>query len=104
MAAAIAFWFEFGSNYSYLSLMRIEALAKRAGVALRYDPFLLGPVFRALGWQAGTQAIKDALRARTARARALGIFGAPTFIVAGKIFWGNDRLENALDYAQSLRT
>ena len=31
MAAQIAFWFEFGSNYSYLSLMRIEALAARAG-------------------------------------------------------------------------
>jgi len=199
MHPPIAFWFEFGSNYSYLSLMRIEALAAGAGVPLRYEPFLLGPIFRELGWQgspfseqrekgeyvwrdmarraakyglpfrrpgvfprrallpmrvaavnaeqgwigaycrrimlqnwahdreiddagvvldalaglvddpqavlarAGTQEAKDALRAQTERARALGVFGAPTFIVAGEMFWGDDRLEDALAYAQSLR-
>jgi 2-hydroxychromene-2-carboxylate isomerase len=27
---------------------------------------------------------------------ALGIFGAPTFIVSNELFWGNDRLETAL--------
>ncbi len=199
MHPPIAFWFEFGSNYRYLSLMRIEALAARAKVPLRYEPFLLGPIFRELGWQsspfaeqrekgeyvwrdmarraakyglpfrrpsafprrallpmrvaamnadrdwigawcrrimlqnwahdreiddagvvlealaglvadpqavlaqAGTQAARDALRAQTERARALGMFGAPTFIVAGEMFWGDDRLEDALDHAQSLR-
>lgn len=196
MHPTIECWFEFGSNYSYLSLMRIEALALDAGVALRYEPFLLGPIFRELGWQsspfaeqkekgeyvwrdmgrraakygiafrrpsafprrallpmrvarlgadqpwmgeycrrimlqnwahdreiddpavvlealrglvddpqavlaaAGTQEVKEALRAQTARARALGIFGAPTFIVDGEMFWGDDRLEDALDYAR----
>jgi len=196
MHPTIECWFEFGSNYSYLSLMRIEALALDAGVALRYRPFLLGPVFRELGWQsspfaeqkekgeyvwrdmarraakygipfrrpstfprrallpmrvalvgadqawmgeycrrimlqnwahdreiddaavvleallelvddphavlaaAGTQEVKEALRAQTAKARALGIFGAPTFIVGGERFWGDDRLEDALDYAR----
>lgn len=196
MHPTIECWFEFGSNYSYLSLMRIEALALDAGVALRYRPFLLGPVFRELGWQsspfaeqkekgeyvwrdmsrraakygipfrrpstfprrallpmrvalvsadqawmgeycrrimlqnwahdreiddaavvleallelvddphavlaaAGTQEVKEALRAQTAEARALGIFGAPTFIVGGEMFWGDDRLEDALDYAR----
>ena len=199
MHPPIEFWFEFGSNYSYLSLMRIEALAKAAGVPLHWQPFLLGPIFRELGWrsspfaeqrlkgeyvwrdmarraakyglpftrpgvfprrallpmrvaganahqpwmgaycrrimlrnwaddaeiddagvvlaalaglvadpavvlaQAGTQAAKDALRAQTERARGLGIFGAPTFIVEGEMFWGDDRLEDALDYAQSLQ-
>lgn len=196
MHPTIECWFEFGSNYSYLSLMRIEALAQDAGVALRYQPFLLGPVFRELGWQsspfaeqkekgeyvwrdmarraakygipfrrpstfprrallpmrvalvgadqawmgeycrrimlqnwahdreiddaavvlealrelvddphavlaaAETQEVKEALRAQTAKARALGIFGAPTFIVDGEMFWGDDRLEDALDYAR----
>ncbi len=196
MHPTIECWFEFGSNYSYLSLMRIEALAQDAGVALRYRPFLLGPVFRELGWQsspfaeqkekgeyvwrdmarraakygipfrrpstfprrallpmrvalvgadqawmgeycrrimlqnwahdreiddaavvlealrelvddphavlaaAETQEVKEALRAQTAKARALGIFGAPTFIVDGEMFWGDDRLEDALDYAR----
>ncbi|MEW6761493.1 MAG: 2-hydroxychromene-2-carboxylate isomerase [Pseudomonadota bacterium] len=199
MHPTIECWFEFGSNYSYLSLMRIEALARDAGVALRYEPFLLGPIFRELGWQsspfaeqkekgeyvwrdmarraakygipfrrpsafprrallpmrvalvgadqawmgeycrrimlqnwahdreiddvavvlealrglvddpqavlaaAGTQEAKEALRAQTAKARALGIFGAPTFIVDGEMFWGDDRLGDALDYAQSLQ-
>ena len=44
------FWFDFASNYSYLSVMRIGALAKRAGVEVVWRPFLLGPVFKALGW------------------------------------------------------
>ena len=45
--------------------------------------------------------IKDKLREETARARQLGVFGAPTFITSdGEIFWGNDRLEAALAWAQ----
>ena len=48
---AIEFWFDFGSNYSYLSAMRIEAAAARAGLRLHWHPFLLGPIFRALGWE-----------------------------------------------------
>jgi 2-hydroxychromene-2-carboxylate isomerase len=52
---------------------------------------------------AGTQEAKEALRVQTAKARALGIFGAPTFIVDGEMFWGDDRLGDALDYAQSLQ-
>jgi 2-hydroxychromene-2-carboxylate isomerase len=47
-------------------------------------------------------AIKDKLRAETAEAQRLGIFGAPTFITAnGELFWGNDRLESALSWARS---
>jgi 2-hydroxychromene-2-carboxylate isomerase len=38
---------------------------------------------------------KGKLREATDRAWALGIFGAPTFEVAGELFWGNDRLEQA---------
>ena len=44
--AAVDFWFEFGSTYSYPASMRIGALAARAGVAVRFQPFLLGPIFR----------------------------------------------------------
>jgi 2-hydroxychromene-2-carboxylate isomerase len=36
---------------------------------------------------------KDELRRRTDRAIALGIFGAPAFIVGGEMFWGQDRIE-----------
>ena len=43
---------------------------------------------------------KDALRAQTERARSLGIFGAPTFVVGDELFWGNDRLEAAFAFAE----
>ena len=195
MPSPIEFWFEFGSNYSYLSAMRIEQAARSAGAPLLWRPFLLGPVFRELGWegspflvqrekgeyvwrdmarraakyglpfrrpgvfprrallpmrvallaareawmgeycrrvmrmawaedreiddpapvlealaglapdpralvaQAGLDAAKAALREQTIDARRLGIFGGPSFIVDGELFWGDDRLEDALEAA-----
>jgi len=193
----LAFWFDFASTYSYLSALRIEALASAAGVEVVWRPFLLGPIFKAQGWDTSpfnlypakgrymirdlerlaaargevfhmparfpansllaartalaletagalaafckavfaaefaqakdiadeavivdilaglginprqclekTQepAIKQKLRERTEHAAALGIFGAPTFETRdGEIFWGDDRLEQALDFAQ----
>lgn len=50
MMAAIDFWYEFASTYSYPAAMRIERRAREAGVALRWRPFLLGPIFQTLGW------------------------------------------------------
>lgn len=191
----IEFWYEFASSYSYLAVMRIEALAGQAGVDVVWRPFLLGPVFLALGWndspfniyppkgrymwrdlarlsakyglplrtpsrfpRSGVLAArvallgerdgwigpfsraaitanfaedrdiaepeviadilarlglpadallavavapdnKDALRRQTARASELGLFGAPSFRVGDELFWGNDRLEDALEWA-----
>jgi 2-hydroxychromene-2-carboxylate isomerase len=191
----IEFWFEFGSNYSYLSVMRIEDEAQRRGVRILWKPFLLGPIFRALGmenspfvlqkekgayvWQdmarqcrkyglpwvqpstfprlgilparvallgaeqvwigefcrrvmqlnfaldqdinqserlapiltelglpaaailteAQSEPTKTRLRQQTDTARARGIFGAPSFFVGPDMFWGNDRLDDALLYA-----
>ncbi len=191
----IEFWFEFGSNYSYLSVMRIEDEARRRGVRIVWKPFLLGPIFRALGmenspfvlqkekgaymWQdmarqcrkyglqwmkpstfprlgvlplrvallgvekpwigafcrkvmelnfvldedinqpdrlapiltelglpasdildqAQAEPTKTRLREQTEQARARGIFGAPTFFVGTEMFWGNDRLDDALLFA-----
>ncbi len=46
----LEFFFEFASTYSYPAAMRIGALAEAAGVAVRWRPFLLGPIFRAQGW------------------------------------------------------
>jgi 2-hydroxychromene-2-carboxylate isomerase len=48
--AALDFWYEFGSTYSYPAAMRIEGLADAAGVLVRWRPFLLGPIFKTLGW------------------------------------------------------
>jgi 2-hydroxychromene-2-carboxylate isomerase len=44
------FWFDFGSTYSYPAAMRIAPLAVTAGVTVRFRPFLLGPIFKAQGW------------------------------------------------------
>lgn len=189
---AIEFWFEFGSNYSYLSVMRIEEAAARHGVRVAWKPFLLGPIFRGLGWntspfvlqkakgdhvwqdmlrqcrkyglpwvrpssfprtallplrvallgagqpwiggycrrimqlnfaedreiddpmlvaevlgqlglpaqanidEAQSDAHKLRLRQQTDAAAARGIFGAPTFFVGEAMYWGNDRLDDAL--------
>ena len=43
------------------------------------------------------QKIKDELKDLTKKAHEKEVFGAPTFIVNNKIFWGQDRLEYALD-------
>ncbi len=46
----LTFWFEFASTYSYLSAMRIEEVARRAGAGIVWKPFLLGPIFKRQGW------------------------------------------------------
>jgi 2-hydroxychromene-2-carboxylate isomerase len=51
MAAPILdFWFDFASTYSYPAATRIGTLAQKAGVTVRFRPFLLGPIFQAQGW------------------------------------------------------
>jgi 2-hydroxychromene-2-carboxylate isomerase len=198
-APAVEFWFEFGSNYSHLSVMRIEDAARPHGVRIIWKPFLLGPIFRALGmqtspfvlqkekgayvWQdmvrqcrkyglqwtkpsvfprsavlpariallgadqawigafcrqvmelnfvldeditqperlggilntlglpaadmlraAQAEPMKTRLREQTEEARRRGIFGAPTFFVGTEMFWGNDRLDDALLLAAKRR-
>lgn len=191
------FWYEFASPYSYLAAMRIERAAAEANVEIAWRPFLLGPIFKAQGWndspfniypvrgrymtrdlercaEAIGQAFrmpdpfpanslraarlamvgredgwiasfskrvfiaeftehadisdkfvlsrilsglgldpdpvlaralavetKSRLRSATEEAQKLGIFGAPTFVTPdGELFWGNDRLEQALQWAQ----
>jgi 2-hydroxychromene-2-carboxylate isomerase len=44
------FWLEYASTYSYPAAERIGALARTAGVVLRWRPFLLGPIFQSQGW------------------------------------------------------
>jgi 2-hydroxychromene-2-carboxylate isomerase len=43
-----------------------------------------------------TQSVKEKLRAATDEALALGLEGIPTVAVGGELFWGDDRLEEAV--------
>ncbi len=115
-------WFEFASTYSYPGIFRVGPEAAARGVAVVWKPFLLGPVFRAQGWNdspfniypakgrymwrdtvvaildalgrpgreivegAQTAEVKERLRRQTDEAIALGIFGAPTWVVDGELF------------------
>jgi len=45
---------------------------------------------------AGSEAIERAYEAATEEARLLKIFGAPTFVTRGELFWGDDRLDDAI--------
>ena len=37
--------------------------------------------------------VKDALRSNTEEAAARGVFGVPSFVVDGEVFWGADAIE-----------
>ena len=47
------------------------------------------------------QKIKDKLKDLTTEAFKLNVFGAPTFLVNNKLFWGQDRLEYAIDESKN---
>ena len=42
---------------------------------------------------------KRRLRDQTDAARRLGLFGAPSFVVDDELFWGHDRMVEAMDWA-----
>ncbi|MDP2124487.1 MAG: DsbA family protein, partial [Parvibaculum sp.] len=60
----------------------------------------LGLDAAALAARASESANKERLKTQTAEAIAKGVFGAPSFIVGEELFWGNDRLEAALQWAK----
>jgi len=49
--------------------------------------------------RSASSSIKDSLRKRTNEAYEKGIFGAPSFVSNNKVFWGQDRIEFALNEA-----
>jgi len=71
------------------------------------DPAVLAPLIAAVGAgpehvlaAATSDPVKARLKDHVAEARRQGVFGAPSFVTAdGELFWGNDRLEQALDWA-----
>jgi 2-hydroxychromene-2-carboxylate isomerase len=54
--------------------------------------------------EAQAEPTKTRLREQTDEARTRGVFGAPTFFVGSEMFWGNDRLDDALLFASEQRS
>jgi 2-hydroxychromene-2-carboxylate isomerase len=52
---------------------------------------------------ANAEETKVALAAATDAARELGIFGSPTFTMGRELFWGDDRLDDAISWCRSGR-
>ena len=50
--------------------------------------------------RSSSSSIKDSLKKKTSEAYEKSIFGAPTFVSNNKIFWGQDRIEFALNEAK----
>ena len=76
MPARLQFWFDPASTSAYLSAMRIEAMAANRHVEVEWRPFLLGPIFKAQGWntspfnvypQKGRYMVRDIDRIAAAR-------------------------------------
>jgi 2-hydroxychromene-2-carboxylate isomerase len=55
----------------------------------------------AVGKAAGTQTVKEALRTATEEAAERGVIGVPSLVVGEQVFWGDDRLEEAVEAAQT---
>ncbi|MGD9659314.1 MAG: 2-hydroxychromene-2-carboxylate isomerase [Methylocystis sp.] len=68
------------------------------------DPSVLKEILRSLSLDeaaifslANDESVKRLLRARTDEANRRGVFGAPSFFAEEELFWGSDRLEQALE-------
>ncbi|MAE96366.1 MAG: 2-hydroxychromene-2-carboxylate isomerase [Deltaproteobacteria bacterium] len=67
------------------------------------DPTIVAELVEAQGGRAepvlsaaGSPEIKEQLRENTREASAAGVFGAPSLRVGGELYWGNDRLGEAI--------
>ncbi|MES1202384.1 MAG: 2-hydroxychromene-2-carboxylate isomerase [Pseudomonadota bacterium] len=79
---------EFGEGRTISDPLNVAEALRRTGL----DPALID--------KAQEDDVKAALRAANDEAMAAGVFGAPSFVTEdGELFWGNDRLEAALDWA-----
>ena len=96
----------YGSGGTIVFFTRVVFQANFAEDREIGDPAEISSILDPLG-QSGAHLIEQAqtpenkvrLREQTQRAKELGIFGAPSFVVGEELFWGNDRLEDALAWA-----
>jgi len=104
----IEFIFDFGSPNAYLAA--VEAAMWEAGEKMDYPEVVLR-VLNAAGLDgaaliAATQEpeVKAELIANTESAVERGVFGIPSFFVAGELFFGKDRLRDVEEAAQKVAT
>ncbi len=71
------------------------------------DEAVLSEILQGLGLDAGhlleraqTPVNKERLKTQTGEAISKGVFGSPSFTAGSELFWGNDRLEQALGWAR----
>jgi 2-hydroxychromene-2-carboxylate isomerase len=88
MRAAYRLWFERGIGNGGEENLRAALAACGQG----------GQADRILA-TAESEEIVRALDQETEEARALGVFGSPSFVVGGELFWGDDHLEDAIEWA-----
>ncbi len=53
--------------------------------------------------KAAGEAVERAYLAATEEAKRLNVFGAPSFVADGEVFWGDDRLDDAIRWAKRQR-
>ena len=51
--------------------------------------------------KASSEAVGRAYLAATDEAKRLNVFGSPSFLVSGEVFWGDDRLEDSIRWAKN---
>lgn len=101
LATAIA------DNAARAAFSRAVYLAEFAEGQNIAEPAILAPLLAgasqdpaAIMAAAASDPVKAALRATVEEAQSLGVFGAPTFNTPdGEMFWGNDRIEQAVAWA-----
>ena len=91
MIKPFEFYFDFASPYSFIAHKKIRKIEKENFIKINNPTSFL--------MEATQQSIKDELKRRTDNAYKKGIFGAPSFNINNKIFWGQDRLEFVLSAA-----
>ena len=91
------------SNFDKIYIEKIFNAIWKDGLNMN-DPIIINKVLKNIDLnpenflaKATNQKIKDKLKKLTDNALKKNIFGAPTFVVNNKIFWGQDRLEYALE-------
>ncbi len=50
---------------------------------------------------AKSEEIGERYKAATEEAKSLGVFGSPTFVVDGEVFWGDDRVDDAIRWSKA---